>query len=67
MEKDEIQKELGSNGRRINRIIFALNEVDSSDKKVGRLSRNEVTTTLFDLVESISNVELDIYNYLEDR
>ncbi len=64
MTKQEIQKALTENVERLNEIMTALDQLDCQDAKTVRLARNRVVITLFELVDSIGNTEVDIYNYL---
>jgi len=49
----------------LNIIIDNINDVDSSESRIARLSRNKLVFTLFELMDRMSDTEIEIYNYLK--
>lgn len=64
-KKQHIIDECNKNINDINVIINNLDTVDNSEARVSRLSRNKIVFTLFELMDRMSNTEIDIYNYLK--
>ena len=66
-EKEEIIKGLEEQKKKIQTIIDGLCSLDSGDLKTDRESTRVVTITLFELVDALTNLEVDIYNFFNGR
>lgn len=64
--KENIINRLKDSGKQIDDIVSALETVDSDNERLSRLSRNKVAITLFELIDDITNIESDIYNFLRE-
>jgi hypothetical protein len=67
MRKRDIIRGLGKQSKRLEIMIEALNKYNSGDAKTDRLSQNVVAFTLFDLVDDIGKLEVEIYNYFRRK
>ena len=66
--KVEIISDLKELRNSISVVIEELEELDTtSDKKTNRLLVNTITFTLFGFIDKITDVELNIYNYMRSR
>lgn len=63
MRKSEIIKRLRRDQIRISKIADILESVNY----ISRDSQKEITFTMFDLINDISEVEVALYNYLKRR
>ena len=66
MKKDEIIRRLKDSGKQVEELVDALGTVDSEDARLSRVSRNKVAITLFELIDDITSIEADIYNFLKE-
>jgi len=66
-EKEEVIKGLEEQKKKIQIIIDGLRLLDSGDLKTDRESIRIVTITLFELVDALTNLEVDIYNFFNRR
>lgn len=66
-EKKEIIQALHRNRQQLGRIVANLNALDSADGQEERDIVMRITYTMFELMDSIGNTEVDLYNYLKRR
>ena len=67
-EKREILEELEKHKKQVVALINSFEALDKSDDKLlNRLMVNNIAITLFELIDSLVNTEIDIYNYLHRR
>lgn len=58
MTKTKIIKNLRKNQKQIDEIISNFESLETSDSRV------KIVFTMFELIDSISNTEVEVYNYL---
>lgn len=67
-DKQEIMDELERHKKQVVALINGFEALDKSDDKLlNRLIVNNIAMTLFELIDSLVNTEIDIYNYMHRR
>ena len=67
-DKQKILKSLETHKKQVVALVNGFEALDKSDDKLlNRLIVNNVAITLFELIDSLVNTEIDIYNYLHRR
>jgi len=61
MNNKDIQKELRSSCAHLERIINGLENIDI------RNSDLDITTNMFEFMDKIAKIEIELYNYLRER
>ena len=65
MELVEIKESLEGSKALLENVVYYLDYINSEDSKTSRVARNMLIVNLFNLVDTICNTEIDIYNYLK--
>uniref|UniRef100_A0A6M3LAG2 Uncharacterized protein n=1 Tax=viral metagenome TaxID=1070528 RepID=A0A6M3LAG2_9ZZZZ len=67
-DKQEILNSLEIHKKQVVSLINAFEALDKSDDKLlNRLIVNNIAITLFELIDTLVNTEIDTYNYLHRR
>ena len=66
-EKEKIIKGLEKQKKKIQVIVDGLRSLDSDDLRTNREAIRTVVFTLFELVDELTNLEADIYNFFRRR
>lgn len=67
-KKDDIIEELQKHKKQVVSLILGFEALDKTeDKMLNRLLVNNIAITLFELIDTLVNTEIDIYNYMQDR
>ena len=67
MRKREILSDLKKTRDRIGEIIEALDKLSDDNPAVQRNAQATIVFTFFELMDSIGQVEIGVYNYLKRR
>jgi ABC-type iron transport system FetAB ATPase subunit len=67
MKPTSIRKKLLKNLKYTNDLIVLFESLDSLDAAKKRKAINAIVGIVFEVVDNISSVEIDIYNYLRER
>lgn len=65
--KKQIVKSLGEVREDLEVIINNFGKLDSGDNRTDRLATNQITFTLFAVVDKLIDTEVNIYNFLKRR
>jgi len=66
-DKEKLIERLEKQKDRVQVIIDGLRMLDSGNLTVDRNLTRTVTITLFELIDSLTNLEADIYNFFKRR
>lgn len=67
-KKEEILKALKKHKRSLTVIINRLEDLDKTDDLLlNRMLVHDLTFTMFELMDTLVNTEIDIYNYMKNR
>ncbi len=66
MELDELLEQLTDIKNDFDSLIKSVEKFNSSDSKELRTAKFESTVKMFELVDKVSSVEIDMYNYLHE-
>ena len=67
-DKDKILKSLKNHEKQVVAIVNGFEALDKTeDRRLNRLIVNNITMTLFELLDTLVNTEVDIYNYMQGR
>jgi len=67
IKKSDIIKSVRAEITLLEGLITALELLDSEEASTSRLATNRVALTMFEMINSITATEADIYNYMKGR
>lgn len=67
MRRLDIIKALRKDKERIDKIIDGLESLNTDDSTIKRHAQNQVVFTVFEFMDNIGKIEVEIYNYLKRR
>ena len=67
MEKEQIIQEIQDEIKLLEGLVKAFELLDSADASTQRLATNRIALTTFEMVDSITKTEANIYNFMKGR